>query len=287
MSSGPVGDFDLKGKIVLITGGGSGIGLSFVKLCHSKGARILIGDLKLTSEGEEFTNSIPKNSISFTKCDVTDFKALRDLVSTSVKVFGEVPDVYCPCAGIFEPTWSNFWDDTEEDEYKTMKINAEHPIKLTRLAFRALIGANKKGVVILVASGAGLYGQYLAALYCASKHAVVGLAKSLGPADEEEGVKVVCICPGVVTTPLWYARDDDKAKVFKYEDENTPTNTPDEIAQSMMNLVEKGEHMGGTVMSRLQSGEIVEVEGGPQKYSFGNEFVQKKLAKERSVEWKL
>lgn len=90
--------------------------------------------------------------------------------------------------GIFEPPWSNFWDDTEEESgnYKTMRINVDHPVRLTRLAFKALLGANKKGVVVLIASGAGLYGVYLAALYCSSKHAVVGLAKSLGPADEEE-----------------------------------------------------------------------------------------------------
>ena len=48
----------------------------------------------------------------------------------------------------------------------------------------------------LVSSGAGLGGFYLASLYCASKAAVVGFAKSMGMADEEEGVKVVCICPG-------------------------------------------------------------------------------------------
>lgn len=179
-----VGDFNLKDKIVLVTGGGSGIGLSFVKLCHSKGAKILIGDLKLTSEADDFIKKTGDGSVLFTQCDVSDWKALRRLITTSVEKFGEVPDVYAPVAGIFEPPWSNFWDDSEEDSgsYKTMKINVDHPVRLTRLAVRALVGANKKGVVCLIASAAGLYGVYLAALYCASKHAVVGLAKSLGPA---------------------------------------------------------------------------------------------------------
>ena len=77
-----------------------------------------------------------------------------------------------------------------------MEINANHPMKMTRLAVRALLGANKRGVVCLVASGAGLYGLYLSSLYCASKHAVVGFTKSMGLADQEEGVKIVCICPG-------------------------------------------------------------------------------------------
>ena len=127
---------------------------------------------------------------------MTSWSDLAALNTASLKHFSDVPDVYIPCAGIFEPPWSNFWDDTEEQGYKTIDINVNHPIKMTRLAMRALLGANKKGVVGLVASGAGLSGGYLASLYCASKHAIVGFAKSMGQADQEEGVKVVCICPG-------------------------------------------------------------------------------------------
>jgi NAD(P)-dependent dehydrogenase (short-subunit alcohol dehydrogenase family) len=98
MANRKVGDFDVKDKIVLITGGGSGIGLSFVKLCHSKGAKILIGDLKLTAEADKFIKKTGDGSVAFTQCDVSDWKALRKLITTSVETFGEVPDVYCPCA---------------------------------------------------------------------------------------------------------------------------------------------------------------------------------------------
>ncbi len=61
---------------------------------------------------------------------------------------------------------------------------------------RALLGKNKKGVVLIIASVAGLVGIYSSALYCATKHAIVGFVKSLADADPVEGVKVVCICPG-------------------------------------------------------------------------------------------
>lgn len=84
-----------------------------------------------------------------------------------------------------------------------MSINAEHPIKLTRIAMRSLLGANKPGVVLIVASAAGLRGSYTAPLYCATKHAVVGFTKSMAQADKDENVKVVCVCPGMVDTPLW------------------------------------------------------------------------------------
>lgn len=280
-----VGDFSVKGKILLITGGGSGIGLSFAKSFYSRGGRILIGDLKLTSAAEDFLHTTEVDSpgsVIFQTCDVTDWKSLYSLISASVREFGEVPDVYCPCAGVFEPPWSNFWDDAEEEDYATIKINTEHPIKLTRLAIRALVGADKKGVVMLVASGAGLVGTYGAALYSASKHAIVGLAKSLGHADGAEGVKVVCICPAIVKTPLWEDRVDERAKDYKYGEEGSPYNTPEEVSEAMLKLVEESKYSGGTVLKKAQSGEEVVFEG-PSLYDITRPSTT--LAKERGQKW--
>jgi len=61
---------------------------------------------------------------------------------------------------------------------------------------RALLGADKKGVVLMVASVAGLVGMYATPLYCATKHAIVGFVKSMADAEGLEGVKVVAVCPG-------------------------------------------------------------------------------------------
>lgn len=285
-----VGNFPVEDKILLITGGGSGIGLSFAKLFRSRGGRVLIGDLKLTKEAEAFLHeteaSDKPGSVVFTNCDVTDWKALESLISTSVKEFGAVPDVYCPCAGIFEPPWSNFWDDNEEGGYATIKINVEHPIKLTRLAMRALAGADKKGVVLLVSSIGGLGGHYGTALYVASKHAVVGLCKSLAQADEFEGVKVVCVCPGLVATPLWEDRQDEKAKAYGYTTEDSPKSTPDEIAGAMLRLVEDEQYGGGTVFLKVPAKEEVISTGANGPVSL-HDFSHPRsvMAKERGKGW--
>ena len=198
MSHGPVGDFPIAGKILAITGGGSGIGLALAKLAHSKSARVIIGDLKLIPEAQSFVDSASPSSVVFVPCDVSKWSDLSNLITQSLKHFGAVPDVYSPVAGVYEPSWSNFWDDTETEQgyYKTIQINVNHPIKFTRLAMKALASEDKKGVVCTVASTAGLRANYLSSLYVASKHAVVGITKSLGQADPEEGVKVVCMCPG-------------------------------------------------------------------------------------------
>lgn len=98
-----------------ITGGGSGIGFAFAKACHLKGARVLIGDLKLTSDAEEYISKSSNSEVRFQKCDVSSWDDLHDLISASVEKFGqvtspiekarwhrqadhclEVPDVYSP-----------------------------------------------------------------------------------------------------------------------------------------------------------------------------------------------
>lgn len=262
MSPRTVPDFPLKGKILLVTGGGSGIGLALCVLALSRGAKgIVIGDLKLQPEAEELVSENPKTVI-FAKCDVTKWADLKNLVTVSEKEFGDVPDIYAPIAGVFEPTWSNFWNDTEDEDgrYKQIDINVNHPIKLTRIAIRALLGKNKQGVVIITASTAGLYGNYNAALYVATKHAIVGFVKSMADADALEGVKVLAICPGVVMSPLWTDRGDDKREQFEV-DSNVYLSTED-IAVTIENLVTKKEYPGGTVMKRDNAGEDVVFEGG-------------------------
>lgn len=71
-----------------------------------------------------------------------------------------------------------------------------HPIPLTRIAFSALLCKDKKGVILVLSSIAGLNTSYPTPVYTATKHALLGFVKSMKPADEEENVKVCSICPG-------------------------------------------------------------------------------------------
>jgi NAD(P)-dependent dehydrogenase (short-subunit alcohol dehydrogenase family) len=86
-----------------VTGGGSGIGFAFAKACHGKGARVLIGDLKLTDEADQYVSKDKDSTLLFQKCDVSSWDDLHDLISTSVKKFSAVPDVYAPIVGVLFP----------------------------------------------------------------------------------------------------------------------------------------------------------------------------------------
>lgn len=256
---GPVGEFPVKGKVVLVTGGGSGIGFEFTKTCHQRGARVIIGDLRLTPEAQEWFDKQPSKEVVFKSCDVTSREQLKNLVSAAVESFGEVPDVYAPVAGVLDPKWSNFWDDTEEDDYKTFAINVNHPLKLTRMAIRALLSAKKKGVICLVASAAAMRGNYVLPIYTATKHAIFGLAKSLAQADPDEGIRVVCILPSTVRSGLWEGRGDHIAEATRYTTRKLMT--PDTIAILMLKMVESKEYSGGTCVLK-SAGEETIVEDG-------------------------
>ncbi|KAF7194994.1 Sorbitol dehydrogenase, partial [Pseudocercospora fuligena] len=203
-----VGHFPLQNKTCIITGGGSGIGLAFVKLAAlTYNCRCLIADLKLTPEAESLCQIHP-NLIAFTHCDVTNWTDLNSLPSqlqTKFKSPNLIADIWIAGAGIFDG--SSFAYDQDQSTYRAIRINTEHPIKLTRIAMRSALGANKPAVMLIVSSFAGVYGQYASAIYCASKHAVVGFTKSMMQADRDEDFKVVCILPGMVATPLWTGKE--------------------------------------------------------------------------------
>ncbi|KAL4936619.1 hypothetical protein BDV06DRAFT_89593 [Aspergillus oleicola] len=241
MAPGPVGDFDVSGKIVAITGGASGIGLELAKLALAKGAKVLIADLRLTPESESIVDG---KTVIYLKTDVAKWSDLENIVTVSKEKLGDVPDVYVAGAAVFEPTWSNFWDDTETESYGSVQINVNHPVKLTRIALRALLSRNKKGVVLIVASMAGYQGNFGATMYCTTKHALVGFTRSVGQLDRYEGVKVVTICPGIVDTPLWDTKPTLK-KQFGYHP--SLAISAKAVADAEMELIESGKFKGGTV----------------------------------------
>lgn len=147
------------------------------------------------------------------------------------------------CAGVFEPPFSNFWQDPEQDKgYAQVDINVSHPIKLTRLAIKKSLQRGKRASVCIIASIGGLAGNIAAPLYCATKHAIVGFVKSMTASEALTGVKVTTICPGLVATPLFTS---DKKEQYSFHENNALR--PDDVAKGMLDLIQKKELGCGTV----------------------------------------
>ncbi|KAF2235323.1 putative 15-hydroxyprostaglandin dehydrogenase [Viridothelium virens] len=278
-----VGNFPVRGQIAVVTGGGSGIGLEIAKAIVANGGKALVADLKPTKPAEQFIEASAGKAV-FLQTNVTKREQLERIIPAAKKHFGTIPSIYVPAAGILEPNRSNWWADNGESSYATLDINVTHPLQLGRIALRALLRNNIKGVVVHVASLAGLYGRYAHPLYCASKHALVGFVKSMASADPQEGIKFVAVCPGIVKSAIW-DDSEDIAKAFNYSE--LEAIEPHAVAEVVIELIENGDHVGGTCISMDEKGrrQVIDFPQSPVRDSDNPfpvyDFIKKITTKER------
>ncbi|WPH03236.1 Hypothetical protein R9X50_00611300 [Acrodontium crateriforme] len=270
--------FSVKGKTAIITGGGSGICLCFAKLLLSKGCNVVIADLALRPEAQQVVDEYSATDSGnpravFKKTDVVKFDDLSAMFDAADEEFGGA-DLVCPGAGVFEPEWSNFWippgtgnsvdgaHGTKTEgigHYTTLDINITHPIRTTQLALSRWLNprpGSKAGKaspsnpkrVVHISSIAGQLAGLPTPLYHASKHAISGFIRSLGPLDVL-GVRVNGVAPGVIKTPLW---TDHPEKMKMVDLEADTWVTPEEVAERMLNCAEKDDVEGGMVMEVLK-----------------------------------
>lgn len=243
-----------------------GINLEFARLLLQNGANVVFADLALRPEAEELVKQYSEKAL-FKKTDVTSWSDLNDMFTTAISRFGGV-DIACPGAGVFEPPWSAFWyppgsaqskDDPLSGRYKLLDINLTHPIRVTQLAMSHFLSAsppsspsNPKSIVH-IASIAGETVGIGYPLYHVSKHGVQALVRSLDSLDESHGIRVTCVMPGVVKTPLW-TDHPEKLKLVKQEGEDADQwVTPEEVAQVMLACV-KDERIGESIRGASSSG---------------------------------
>ena len=228
-----------------------GINLEFARLLINRGANVLFADLALRPEAQELVSAHQAGHgprAFFQKTDVTNWDQLSNLFTVGQKEFGGV-DIVCPGAGVYEPPFSSFWhppgspgskDDPAGGRYATLDINLTHPIRMTQLAISHFLAAsppvspsNPKSIVH-ISSIAGQATPIVAPMYNATKHAINGFVRSLGPLEANMGIRVAAVAPGVVKTPLW-TDNQEKLKAVGGEDQWV---TPEEVAVVMLALVE-------------------------------------------------
>lgn len=173
---------ELQGSVVIVTGAGSGIGKALADRFEAEGASAVI---RTDIAGTDIV------------LDVSDADAVRDLVQSVERDHGPV-DLYCSNAGIGTGLGVEADDETWK---RVFDVNVMGSVNAAR-ALLPSVRARGEGYLLVTASAAGLLTNLGDAPYTATKHAAVGLAEWLQVTHRDEGLRVSCLCPQGVNTPL-------------------------------------------------------------------------------------
>ena len=201
----------LAGKVSLVTGSTSGIGLGIARALAQAGSTVVLNGLGTASEIESIRQQISSEfgvEVCYSAADMTKAEAIAEMIAVTVGEHRRL-DVLVNNAGIqFVAPLDQFpvekWD-------AILSINLSSAFHTIRLALPTM-RQNKFGRIINIASAHGLVASPFKAAYVAAKHGIVGLTKVAALETAQEGITCNAICPGYVYTPLVEAQIDSQAK---------------------------------------------------------------------------
>jgi len=202
------------GQAVLVTGAARGIGRAAAERFASEGASVAVVD-RDANEASTTAEALKARGAAAmaVAADVADPSAVRDAVDRSVRAFGGL-DVLVNNAGIHFARAIDAYSDAEMDRILAVNLKgALHAIRAALPALRA-----RHGCIVTVSSMTGLVGQDQGAVYVATKGALISLTKALALELARDGIRVNCVCPAGVDTPLmrdWAATLPDPAAVLR------------------------------------------------------------------------
>jgi NAD(P)-dependent dehydrogenase (short-subunit alcohol dehydrogenase family) len=186
----------LKDRVAIVTGAASGIGFATALRFAAEGARVVAADLVENSQLAEAVGSAA-GTISSIPTDVSKADSVANLFSSTLERHGRL-DVLVNCAGI---ELARTATDTIEDDWdRLMNVNLKGVFLCAKAAVPAM--RPQGGVIINVASELGLVAAPELAAYCASKGGVIQLTKAMAIDHAAENIRVNCVCPGPINTPL-------------------------------------------------------------------------------------
>jgi len=195
---------DIQGKVVVVTGGASGIGAALCRAFARAGARgVVVADL---DEAGAAAVAAEIGGLA-QRTDVSSEAAVRALVERATAQFGQV-DIFCSNAGIISradadapaATWQRHWD-----------VNVMAHVHAANAVLPQML-ARGQGWLLQTVSAAGLLSQVNAAPYSVTKHAALGFGEWLSIAHGDAGIQVSCLCPQGVLTPMLLGADSDTGR---------------------------------------------------------------------------
>jgi len=192
--------FDLSGRVALVTGASSGLGMHFALQLARAGADVALAArrmdrLKAIADGlrEDGHTAIA------VEMDLTDEKSVYQAINTTVETFGTL-DICVNNAGLADEIW--FTKMTDEDWRRTMDVNLDGVFRVGREAANAMKASGNGGSIINIASVLGSTVRPMVSAYCVSKAAVIQLTKAMALELASQNIRVNALAPGYFSTDL-------------------------------------------------------------------------------------
>src|SRR5215471_9203350 len=264
-------DSGFTGKVALISGGGAaddgiGNGRAAAMLLARAGAKVLVGDRDLKSAGRTVEMIAAEGGVAAAHVgDVTKEADCKALVDLTIDRFGRLD---CLDNNVGIGSRGSVVDEEAEQYRRVMQVNVESMFLLSKFAIPAMIKTAKGGAIVNISSISALRPRGLTT-YTTSKAAVIGLTRAMAVDHGRDNIRVNCICPGPMYTPMVYARGmSEEARARR-------------IRASVLKQEGTGWDIGHAVKfllsnyARYITGQVLVVDGGvtlraPERESEGN-----------------
>ncbi len=223
----------LEGKVAFITGAARGMGRAFAVRLAAEGADIIAIDVCSQPASTHYAGGTPEDLVETVRlveaegrrivarqADVRDFASVRAAVTEGVAELGRL-DVVIPNAGICSA--GNSWEITEEQWAETVAVNLTGVFHTCKATIPILLEQGTGGSIVIISSLAGLRGLPFLSAYAATKHGVVGYAKSLANELAQHSIRVTTVHPGGVATGMTV---DDLGPLLAAHPDLAPIFTP-------------------------------------------------------------
>ncbi|KSW27857.1 MULTISPECIES: 3-hydroxyacyl-CoA dehydrogenase [unclassified Pseudomonas] len=247
----------IKDKVFLITGGGSGLGAATAKTLVEAGARVLLADVNAEAGGARVAE-LGEASARFVRTDVTSEADGRAAVEAALESFGALHGL-ANCAGVApaEKVLGRNGPHGLESFSRTININLVGSFNMLRLAAEAMArnepdAGGERGVIVNTASVAAFDGQIGQAAYAASKAGVVGMTLPIARELARHGIRVMTIAPGIFETPMMAGMPQEVRDALGASVPFPPRlGRPDEFAALVRHIVENS----------MLNGEVIRLDG--------------------------
>nr|XP_053645629.1 estradiol 17-beta-dehydrogenase 8-like [Cherax quadricarinatus] len=238
------------GKVALVTGGGGGIGRALCQVLVRDGAKVVAADRNFQT-AQETVSLLPNPGDHLAvSMDVTSNESIDSAIKAITEKYQTPPSLVANCAGVLEMAPS--WELDEKTFANASDVNFKGTFFVSQAVIKLLLKQQAPGAVVNIASIAGGYGLRDLSHYSGSKGAVMSLTKAMAGELAKKGIRVNCVLPGLIDTPL--VRDTPLADSIIPFTALGRKGQPGEVAEVLAFLLsEKSSYMVGS---------CVEVTGG-------------------------